>query len=121
MRVRSGMGGMNQSSNLSAQKMQTQLNYDNGYFNELMERVRITSVQQINDLAFFNRNHRWVDSRLADRGSDVTPDRTVEFGSDAYFRLAEQLAAQGRQGSIAFDADVLLWIDGQAVLVKNVP
>jgi Ca-activated chloride channel family protein len=121
MRVRSGMGGMNQSSNLSAQKMQTQLNYDNGYFNEQMERVRITSVQQINDLAFFNRNHRWVDSRLADRGSDVTPDRTVEFGSDAYFRLAEQLAAQGRQGSIAFDADVLLWIDGQAVLVKNVP
>lgn len=121
MRVRSGMGGMNQSSNLSTQKMQTRLNYDNGYLDEQLQRVRITSVQQINDLAFFNRNHRWVDSRLAGRGSDVTPDRTVEFGSEAYFKLADQLARQGRQGSIAFDADVLLWIDGQAVLVKNVP
>ncbi len=119
MRVRSGMGGSNQSSNLIRQKAQTSLNYDNGYLNEQLERVRITTVQQINDLAFFHRNNRWIDSRLAKKEGDVTPDRVIEFGSDAYFKLAEQLADQGRQGSIAFDTDVLLWIDGDAVLVKR--
>ena len=119
MRVRSGMGGRNQSSNLVLQKAQTNLNYDNGFLNEQLERVRITTVQQINDLAFFHRNNRWVDSRLAQKEAEVTPDRVVEFGSEEYFKLAEDLASQGRQGSIAFDTDVLLWVDGDAVLVKR--
>jgi len=120
MRVRSGMGGSNQSSNLSAQKMQTKLNFDNSFLDENLQRVRITNVQQINDLAFFNKNGRWVDSRLTNKGPDVKPDCVIEFGSEAYFKLAERLANQGRQGSIAFDADVLLWIDGDAVLIKTV-
>ena len=119
MRVRSGMGGSNQSSNLLRQKAQTSLNYDNGFLNEQLQRVRITTVQQINDLAFFRKNNRWIDSRLVKNEGEVTPDRVIEFGSEAYFKLAEQLADQGRQGSITFDTDVLLWIDGDAVLVKK--
>ena len=90
-----------------------------------IDRIREQGYQchtdaQINDLAFFNKNNRWVDSRLANRESDVKPVRVIEFGSEAYFKLAEKLAHQGRQGSIAFDTDVLLWIDGDAVLVKTV-
>jgi hypothetical protein len=113
------MGGSNQSSNLVQQKAQISLNYDNGFLNEQMQRVRITTVQQINDLAFFHKNDRWIDSRLAQKEGDVTPARIIEFGSEAYFKLAEQLADQGRQGSITFETDVLLWIDGDAVLVKK--
>ncbi len=118
MRERVGKPGLNQSKNVIQQKAQTSLNYHNSYLNEQLERVSIDTVQQINDLAFYNKGNRWVDSRLARKTQAPQPDRVVRFGTDAYFDLARKLAAQGRQASIAFDMDVLLWVEGETVLVE---
>jgi Ca-activated chloride channel homolog len=117
MRVRSGLGAINQSMNLQNQKGQTVLNYDNAFLNEHMEPVRITTVQQTHDRAFYNKANRWIDSRLTSAQAEVKPDRTVEFGTEAFWDLVGRLAREGRQGSLAFSADVLLSVDGQTVLV----
>jgi Ca-activated chloride channel family protein len=118
MQVRSGVGGVNQGLNLQRQKGEAVLNYENSYLNERMEQVRINTVQQTHDLAFYNRANRWIDSRLASTRTEVKPDRTVEFGTEAFWELVGRLAREGRQGSLAFSADVLLSIDGQTVLVR---
>ena len=118
MRDRVGMSGLNQSANMKQQKAQVSLNYNNFYLNEQLERVGIDTVQQINDLAFYYKGSRWVDSRLARKTLQSKPDKVIRFGSGAYFDLARKLAEQGRQASIAFDTDVLLWVDGETVLVE---
>lgn len=118
MRVRAGKGAVSQSFNIAGQKQAATLNYDNAYFNENMERMRITNVQQINDRAFYNRNNRWIDSRLVTKESDIKADRIIEFGSKEFFELAERLAKENRQGSIALRGDVVLLVDGKTVLVK---
>ena len=118
MRVRSGMGGMNQSMNMVRQKSQVQLNYDNAFYNDKMERVSIHSVQQVNDLAFYNKQGRWIDSRLSNKQQAREPDQVIEFGSQAYFDLAARLAQEGRQASLSFTMDVLLLVDGDWVLIK---
>jgi hypothetical protein len=57
-----------------------------------------------------------VDSRLLARQS--APDKVIEFGSREFFDLAERLAGENRQGSIALGGDVLLIVDGQTILIK---
>jgi hypothetical protein len=49
---------------------------------------------------------------------DVTPSRVIAFGSREYLDLAERLARENRQGSIALAGDILLMIDGEPVLIK---
>jgi len=112
------MGGVNQGLNIQRQKGQAVLNYENAYLNERMEQVRIDTVQQTHDRAFYNRANRWIDSRLASAQADRQPDRTIEFGTEAFWELVERMAREGRQGSLAFTADVLLSVDGQTVLIK---
>jgi Ca-activated chloride channel homolog len=118
MRARSGMGGMNQSLNMVRQKAQVQLNYSNAFYNDKMERVNIQSVQQVNDWAFYNKQGRWVDSRLSKEQQNREPDKVVEFGSKDYFDLAARLAQEGRQASLSFTSDVLLLVDGEWILVS---
>ncbi len=126
---RTGRGGLNQSFNMGAQREQKTLNMSNSFVDENFDRVSITNVQQINDMAYYFKNNRWVDSRLVQDESNIKPDKIIEFGSDEYFELARKLAAQGRQGSMAlgggrggmggFGGDVLLKVDNQAVLIRN--
>jgi len=120
MRGRSGWGGVNQSFNLSAGKSQTRLNMRNDYYDEQMNRVSVTSVQQINDRAYYRRNNRWVDSRLLGNESDEARNaRIIEFGTKEYFELLDKLAEENQQGSIAFKGDILLMVDKKPVLVRN--
>jgi len=118
MRSRSGRDAISQSFNIQPQKMQKSLNYGNVFYNERMERVSIATVQQINDLAYYRRANRWIDSRLVQKEGQVKPKRIIEFGSKEYFELAENLAKQNRQGSIALAGDILLLVDGETVLIK---
>ncbi|MDP7302152.1 MAG: hypothetical protein QGG09_03570, partial [Pirellulaceae bacterium] len=61
----------------------------------------------------------WIDSRLADKNkNEQQPAREIEFGSEQFMQLARKLAAKGRQGSVAFDRDTLLLVDGHRVLIK---
>ena len=122
---RTGRGGLNQGFNMGAQREQKTLNYDNGFINENFDRVSITNVQQINDMAYYFKNNRWVDSRLVEDESNIKPDKVIEFGSKEYFDLAQKLAGQGRQGGMALGGgrggrgDVLMKVDGQSVLIRN--
>ena len=119
MRTRAGIGAVNQSYNLIRQKDQTVLNTRNEYYDEKMNRVSITSVQQVNDRAFYRRGNRWLDSRLVEKENELKPTRVVEFGSEEFLELAQKLAGENRQGSIALKGEVVLLVDGDTILVKN--
>ncbi|MCA9311836.1 MAG: VWA domain-containing protein [Phycisphaerales bacterium] len=118
IRTRSGLSSVNQDNNLQLLKSQTCLNYSNTYWNERMESVRLSTVQQIADLAFYQRGSRWIDSRAAQREQEA-PRRTITLGTDAYSDLVEQLSTAGRASCLSLSGDILLVVDGDLVLVTN--
>ena len=118
MRTRSGPAAVNQSFNFDRMKGQRYLNIRNDYIDERMNRVTIANVQQINDRAYYRRGNRWVDSRLVTDEAQIKPTRIIEFGSAEFIELAQRLATENRQGSIALEGDILLLIDGEPVLIR---
>jgi Ca-activated chloride channel family protein len=119
MAERSGLGAVNQSVNMDFQKRQAVLNMGNSFYDANMNRVSIATVQQINDQAYYRRGNRWVDSRLVNTETEVKPGKVIEFGSQEFVELAQELAKENRQGSIALAGDVLLVVNGEPVLVTN--
>ena len=119
LRSRSGAAGVNQSLNLIEQKGQKTLNYGNVFLDADMQRVSVAGVQQVNDWTYYRRGNRWVDSRLVKEEAEIRPKRIVRFGSDEYIELAQRLARENRQGSIALSGDVLLLVDGEPVLIQG--
>jgi len=118
MEMRSGMGAVSQSLNSVRQKSQTELNYRNRFYDEQLTEVALSTVQQINDKTYYNRHGRWIDSNLVGREQQTKPARVIAFGSKEFFDLAEQLARENRQGSIAMSGDILLEVGGQTVLIQ---
>lgn len=118
MRARSGIDAVNQSLNLIQQRAQSTLNVRNEFYDRQMNRVSIANIQQINDRAYYLRANRWVDSRLVQKEAQIQPKKVIEFGSPEFIELAEKLAKEDQQGSIALRGDVLLLVDGEPVLVK---
>jgi Ca-activated chloride channel homolog len=116
--TRSGTASVNQSLNNSFQRVQTYGNRRNDFWDQHMNRVQITSVQQINDQTFYRRGNRWVDSRVADKTGGAEPRTVIEFGSEAFRQLVSRLAREGRQGSISLDGEIVLVVDGKPVLIK---
>ena len=119
MNTRSGLGAVNQSANFTYQIGQQELNFANGYFDANMNRIEVTTVQQISDRAFYRRGGRWVDSRIVDKESKIEPKKVIEFGSADFRKLASRLAEEGRQGTISLRGDILMVVDGDPVLVKG--
>ncbi|MBN1765668.1 MAG: VWA domain-containing protein [Sedimentisphaerales bacterium] len=119
MKSRSGFGGVNQSLNIMGQRDQSVLNIQNEYYDADMNRVSISTVQQINDRAYYRRGNRWVDSRLVSGESEVRPTKVIEFGTEEFFELAQRLARTNRQGSIALRGDILLEVDGEPILIRG--
>jgi Ca-activated chloride channel family protein len=117
MGTRSGYGSVNQSFNNNAQLSQQCVNSRNRYWDANMNRVSISTVQQVNDRAFFKRGNRWVDSSLVDK-PDAAPKKVVEVGSEEFRQLAYRLAAQSRQGCVALNGEILLNVDGESILVR---
>lgn len=117
--TRSGLGAVNQGYNNDFQRRQQVLNYRNKFFDANMNRVAIAQVQQINDMAFYRRGNRWVDSRVVEKENEVKPRREVVFGSEEFRALAQKLASENRQGAVSLSGDVLLVVDGEPVLVKG--
>jgi Ca-activated chloride channel family protein len=116
--TRSGLSSANQDLNNQNQKSVSCVNPRNKYWDASMNEVSSSAVQQVCDLAFYKRRDRWVDSRLVTGEAEVQPARVIRFGSDEFRALAEQLARQGRQGSIALRGEILMLVDGQPVLIK---
>ncbi|MBW2704320.1 MAG: VWA domain-containing protein [Deltaproteobacteria bacterium] len=121
VRTRSGLGSVNQDMNRQFQARQQALNPGNEYWDQNMNRVSITNVQQVNDQAFYRRGKRWVDSRLVEKERGQKPKKVIRFGSKEFKQLAERLAKEGRQGSISLRGDILMQVDGKSVLVTSMP
>jgi Ca-activated chloride channel family protein len=117
MQTRSGLGSVSQSLNNAVQRSQFYLNNRNAFFDAQMNRVEVSNLQQVNDRAFYRRGNRWIDSSLVDR-PEVPPGRVIEVGSDEFRRLAQRLAEQGRQGTLALRGEILLQVEGDTILVK---
>jgi len=118
VRVRSGWGAVNQSVNLAFQQGQYTLNRQNTFFDQKMNRVSVTSVQQVNDRTFYRRGNRWVDSRIVSNEADAKPDRVISIGSEEFLKLAERLSEEGRAGSVSLEGEIMLEVDGAKILAK---
>jgi Ca-activated chloride channel family protein len=83
-------------------------------------RVILTGMRQVGDQTLFSRNGCWVDSSLIDQAGANNPDvdETVEFATERYFELADELASENRQGVLALGQDVLLNRGGRVILVQ---
>lgn len=79
---------------------------------------RASNIQQLADRTFYNRENRWVDSSILDQETQA-PDETVDFGSAAYFALAADLAAQGRQAVLAQRGEVYLLNRSKRILGRG--
>jgi len=113
---RSGVASLNQEENGKFQKGQSFGNATNAYFDENLNKVTISNVQQVNDKAFYKRGNQWVDSSIVEK-ADAKPKRVIQFGSEAYGKLVEKLASDGRNGCMAMKGDILMVIDGETILV----
>lgn len=118
--VRSGMGAVSQAVNSVSQKAQANMNRSNTFLLQNMQRVEITSVQQITDRTFFKRNNRWVDASAL-KNETAKPDRVIEFGTPEFYKLVDQLLREGREGILALSGEMLLMVDGKTVLIKAPP
>ena len=54
-----------------------------------------------------------------DNEDKVKATKIIKFGSKEFIELAQKLAIENRQGSIALAGDILLLVDGEPVLVRN--
>lgn len=115
---RSGAKGVNQAFNCNEGQQQKSLKYSNAFWDEKLNRVEVSGVQQIGDRAFYQRGKRWIDSSVIDQAEKAAPDREIQFGSEEFLALAQKLAAEGRQGCVSFRGEILLQVDGKTVLVK---
>ena len=120
IQTRSGMAAVNQSINNNFQLNQQVLNMSNSYYDQNMNRVQITNVQQINDMAFYNQNGQWVDSRMInEQSAAVDTIKRIEFGSEEYFKLAEYMINQNRQGVLSLRGSIMLMVDNEPVLITQ--
>ncbi|CAG0982163.1 hypothetical protein PHYC_01825 [Phycisphaerales bacterium] len=122
LQSRSGAGGASQQVDISSKEAATNAPAAGGYMivgeGGRAENVVVSSVQYVADKTFFNRKQRWIDAALLEHENDE-PDRVVEFGSEAYFTLADQLAKEGRQAMLAQGGEVYLQLAKERVLVKG--
>lgn len=116
---RVGQASVNQELNQVAQKGQSTLKYKNDFVDAGLNAVAISSVQHVNDCAFYRRGEQWIDSRALRAGGKLEPKRTIVFGSAEFKALATKLARESREGCISLQGDILLLVDGEPVLVKG--
>lgn len=121
IRTRSGIGSINQTVNGAAMRKQACVNVSNAYYDKDMNRVSVSNVQQVCDLAFYRRGGRWIDSRVVtkEKDSEIKPARTIVCGSDEFAKLVERLEKEHRAGAISLEGDIILIVDGKVVLVKT--
>jgi Ca-activated chloride channel family protein len=114
--MRVGSAANNQARNLKTMASKKTLNISNNYLDAEGKQQAPTAVQQMNDKAFFRKGNRWIDSRLG--SAPARPHRIVRIGSPELIDLAEQLARENRQGSLALKGEILLEVNGEVILVQ---
>ena len=117
--TRSGIGAVNQAFNVQAQHAQVTLNRSNAYYDQNMNRVQVSRVQQVADQAFFQHGNRWVDGRVINSRRSAEPDKIVTIGSPEFMELVERLVKENRQGVLSMSGEILLDMDGKKILIKG--
>jgi len=118
-RERAGRGSMNQEINLTNMAhAESAAAGANVYFTQSMARREITTVQQVNERAYFQQGRRWVDSAMLAQATEA-PQQTVTFDTPAYSTLLDELIADNRQAVLANRGEIYLLHRGQRVLVIN--
>ena len=82
--------------------------------------IVLSGMRQIADQTLFRRGGQWIDASLIEAvdGNNADVDEIIEFASERYFELAEELAAEDRQGLLALDGDVMLNRADRILLVR---
>ncbi|MDA3959332.1 MAG: VWA domain-containing protein [Planctomycetota bacterium] len=116
---RSGAGSVAQSRNASERKVQATVNLDNRYVDEdLAEVAEAETIMPQAASALYKRQGTWVEGAVLRRGDHPQHDRSIAFASDAYFKLADRLATEQRQGVLAVQGAVIVEVDGEVLLVE---
>ena len=131
-KARSGTGGFSQSLNRKDQRVSDLASHvsadslvqsagmikQNSYLDGQMNRVQISTVQRGENSTLYRKSGRWVDVSVS-VNVDQAIDDTIEFATDAYWSLVEDLTSQGRQWIMANRGEVELMNHGKRILVKN--
>ena len=117
--ARVGIAALNQSANVRRQRYKAAQNRLNRYLDENPQSVSVTRVIQAGDRAFFRRRGAWIDSRLLADSATPRIDRVVHPSSPEFARLADRLVDERRPGLLSVRGNVLLELDGEAVLIPR--
>jgi Ca-activated chloride channel family protein len=119
MQTRTGLGALNQSLNANVQMSQAVLNNSNSFYTAEMKQEAIHTIQQANDLTFFLKEGKWIDSRLYAKGRKVEPVRSVAAGTPEYLSFVKEMASEGRGGFASLKGDAIVLFHGEPVLIKS--
>jgi hypothetical protein len=115
--TRSGAAAVAQGINYNDRKAQQTLNLDNRFKDATLNDVSFGEVCQVADRGFFQRGNRWIDGRLVSKANAIESARTVAFGTPEYQALLDRLCRENRQAVMALRGEVLVEVDGEAVLI----
>jgi Ca-activated chloride channel family protein len=129
---RSGAAGVSQTVNrkdVAADAMVASITVDDGkmetlnvksnvWYDSEMKLQRAQTVQRGPQGTLYRKTDRWVEAALGE-AAEQDPEQTVEFGTEAYWALVDDLTGQGRQWMLANRGELYLLNHGQRVLVKN--
>lgn len=118
-RSRAGFGGVNQELNGKRMRGQTRVEQRSWYYNSRMTAVQVDSVQSFPHTAMFRQNDGWVDGRLLNGRKLPAPAVSIEIGSPEYWRLADRLSSQGRQGVLALSGNLLIQDGSRTILIRR--
>ncbi len=90
----------------------------NTYFDARMNQVRVQNIQRGLKGTIYRKNAQWVDPMLGEDAS-LEPEQTIEFDTDAYWTLVDDLVTQDRQWILSNRGEIYFLNQGQRVLVKN--
>jgi hypothetical protein len=117
---RTGLGATTQKLNSNAKGLKGgSANASNTYVDQEYKVVEIRTVQQIDDLSFFRRGDRWVESAVLDSARTESPDITYTFGTDEYDTFVRELLAHDRARVLALEGTILMRHEGKLVMVKG--
>jgi Ca-activated chloride channel family protein len=90
----------------------------NVYYDARMREVRVGTIQRGLKGTIYRKRSQWVDPMLGEDAS-LDPHQTVDFDTDAYWALLDDLVAQDRQWILSNRGEIYFLNYGQRVLVKN--
>ena len=126
-RARAGMDAVRQEENVQRGFLNTTqsvnaldnsvqigfLGFEEGESEKLAANVNIVA-----DQTFFNQSDRWIQAELVE-AEDQEPAEIIEYGTDAYEKLIDELVDEGRAGLLAMRGEILMIRGGRNVLVRG--